>query len=285
MTYFKSKKKRIGKNWPSSLLTIFLAILAIFWMIPFVFMILTSLKSSADIAQNPPWSIPKVWEFHNFKDSWVRGDLTTVGTNSLIVVLIKVPLGLLISSLSAFALARLKLKRSSFVLGVFVIGSMIPIQIGLGPLFGMINDLNLLNNRLGLILPYLAFGIPTQTFMFYNFFKSVPMELDEAANIDGAGAWRLYWNIIAPISKPVFGALFILDFVATWNEFAMASTLMQDQKMYLIPQAIQNFNTQYVTSWGQVNAFVISTMLPVLVMYLIFQRFFTSGALSGAVKG
>jgi raffinose/stachyose/melibiose transport system permease protein len=121
--------------------------------------------------------------------------------------------------------------------------------------------------------------------MFYNFFKSVPMELDEAANIDGAGAWRLYWNIIAPISKPVFGALFILDFVATWNEFAMASTLMQDQKMYLIPQAIQNFNTQHASSWGQVNAFVISTMLPVLVMYLIFQRFFTSGALSGAVKG
>jgi len=285
VTYFKSKKKRKGKNWPSSLLTITLALLAIFWMIPFVFMILTSLKSSADIAQNPPWALPKVWEFHNFEDSWVRGDLKTVGTNSLIVVLIKVPLGLLISSLSAFALARLKLKRSSFVLGVFVIGSMIPIQIGLGPLFGMINDLNLLNNRLGLILPYLAFGIPTQTFMFYNFFKSVPMELDEAANIDGAGSWRLYWNIIAPISKPVFGALFILDFVATWNEFAMASTLMQDQKMYLIPQAIQNFNTQYVTSWGQVNAFVISTMLPVLVMYLIFQRFFTSGALSGAVKG
>ena len=285
MTYFKSKKKRKAKNWPSSLLTIFLAILAIFWMIPFVFMILTSLKSSGDIAQSPPWALPKVWEFHNFKDSWVRGDLKTVGFNSLIVVLIKVPLGLVISSLSAFALSRLKLRRSSFVLGVFVIGAMIPIQIGLGPLFGMINDLNLLNTRLGLILPYLAFGIPTQTFMFYNFFKSVPMELDEAANIDGAGAWRLYWNIITPISKPVFGALFILDFVATWNEFAMASTLMQDQKMYLIPQAIQNFNTQYVTSWGQVNAFVISTMLPVLVMYLIFQRFFSSGALSGAVKG
>lgn len=285
MTYFKSKKKRKAKNWTSSLVTIFLAILAIFWMTPFVFMILTSLKSSGDIAQSPPWALPEVWEFHNFKDSWVRGDLKTVGLNSLIIVLIKVPLGLVISSLSAFALARLKLRRSSFVLGVFVIGAMIPVQIGLGPLFGMINDLNLLNTRLGLILPYLAFGIPTQTFMFYNFFKSVPMELDEAASIDGAGAWRLYWNIIAPISKPVFGALFILDFVATWNEFAMASTLMQDQKMYLIPQAIQNFNTQYVTSWGQVNAFVISTMLPVLVMFLIFQRFFTSGALSGAVKG
>ncbi len=280
----EKRQHKEGRIW-KIILTFSLGLIAIFWMIPFVFMFLTSLKSNGDIAQNPPWSLPKIWEWHNFKDSWARGDLKTVGLNSLIITLIKVPLGLIISSLAAFALSRLRLKKSTFVLGIFAIGSMIPIQIGLGPLFSMINNLNLLNTRIGLILPYLAFGIPTQTFMFYNFFKSVPMELDEAARIDGASSWRLYWNIIAPISKPVFGALFILDFVATWNEYAMAATLMQDQKMYLIPQAIQHFNTQYVSSWGELNAFVISTMLPVLIMYLVFQRFFTSGALSGAVKG
>ncbi len=262
-----------------------LSVLAIVWMIPFVFMFLTAVKSNQDIAANPPWSLPKVWEWHNFKDSWLSGDLKTVGLNSFIVSMIKVPLGLVISSLAAFALAKLNLRRSTVLLGAFAIGSMIPIQIALGPLFGIINNLNLLNTKLGLILPYLAFGIPIQTFMFYNFFSSVPRDLDEAARIDGAGSWRLYFSIVMPISKPVFGALFILDFVATWNEYAMAATLMLDQKMYLIPQAILQFNTQYTSSWGQLNAFVISTMLPVLIIYLIFQRFFTSGALSGAIKG
>ncbi len=91
--------------------------------------------------------------------------------------------------------------------------------------------------------------------------------------------------MILPLSAPVFGALFNLDFVATWNEYAMATTLLQDQGMFMIPQAIQHFNSEFQTQWGQLNAFVISTMLPVLVVYLLFQRFFTSGALSGAVKG
>ena len=135
--------------------------------------------------------------------------------NSLVVALVKVPLGLFLSSAAAFALARLNLRRSGLVLGVFAIGSMIPIQIALGPLFSIINNLDLLNTKLGLLLPYLAFGIPTQTFMFYNFFKSVPKELDEAARIDGASNWQLFRQVILPLSAPVFGALFILDFVAT----------------------------------------------------------------------
>lgn len=282
----KKEKSRLEGNPVWNWITwAILAILALFWMIPFVFMFLTAVKSNQDIAANPPWSLPKIWEWHNYKDSWIRGDLKHVGVNSFVISMIKVPLGLVISSLAAFALSKLNLKRSTVLLGAFAIGSMIPIQIALGPLFSIINNLNLLNTRLGLTLPYLAFGIPMQTFMFYNFFRSVPKELDEAARIDGAGPWRLYFNIVMPISKPVFGALFILDFVATWNEYAMAATLMQDQKMYLIPQAIQHFNTQYTSSWGQLNAFVISTMLPVLIIYLIFQRFFTSGALSGAIKG
>lgn len=285
MNRVKPRSRLEGNPFWGWILWLVLGLLALVWLIPFVFMFLTAVKSNQDIAANPPWSLPKVWEWHNFMDSWIRGDLRHVGVNSFIVSIIKVPLGLVISSLAAFALSKLNLKRSTVFIGAFAIGSMIPIQIALGPLFSIINNLNLLNTRLGLMLPYLAFGIPMQTFMFYNFFRSVPKELDEAARIDGAGPWRLYFNIVMPISKPIFGALFILDFVATWNEYSMATTLMQDQKMYMIPQAIQHFNTQYTSSWGQLNAFVISTMLPVLIVYLIFQRFFTSGALSGAIKG
>lgn len=281
----KTKSRLEGNPLWDRVLWIVLVLIALIWLIPFVFMFLTAVKSNQDIAANPPWTLPMTWEWQNFRDSWVRGDLRNVGVNSFVVSMIKVPLGLVISSLAAFALSKLNLKKSTIMIGAFAMGAMIPIQIALGPLFSIINNLNLLNTRLGLMLPYLAFGIPMQTFMFYNFFRSVPKELDEAARIDGAGPWRLYFNIVMPISKPIFGALFVLDFVATWNEYAMASTLMQDQKMYLIPQAIQQFNTQYTSSWGQLNAFVISTMLPVLIVYLIFQRFFTSGALSGAIKG
>ena len=262
-----------------------LAALATVWLVPLAFMFITSLKSNGDISTNAPWNLPEVWMWSNFPDSWVRGNLAQVGWNSLLVAGIKVPLGLALSSMAAFALARLNLKRGTVILMIIAIGSMIPIQIALGPLFGIINQLDLLNTHLGLLLPYLAFGIPTQVFMFYNFFSSIPKELDEAARIDGTNNWQLFFRIILPISGPVFGALFILDFVATWNEYAMATTLLQDQAMYMIPQAIQHFNTAYQSEWGQLNAFVISTMIPVMIVYLAFQRFFTSGALSGAVKG
>ena len=182
------------------------------------------------------------------------GNLWVTGANSLIVALI-IPLGLLLAALAAYALARIKPLGARLLVVIFAIGSMVPIQIGLGPLFQTMLKLNLLDSKPGLILPYLAFGIPYQVFMLYGVFKSIPEEVEESARIDGAGTFRIFWQICLPLVKAALAALFVLDFVATWNEYAMATTLLQSQSQWTIPLAVQSFNTQHPTEYGPMNAF------------------------------
>lgn len=272
-------------NYANIGLWIALVISCILWALPFVFMLLTSLKSQADISNSSIWSLPKEWKWSNYPDAAEKGDLWTVGKNSLFIALIKVPVGLFLSSLAAFAIARLRFRGHKVVLLVIALGSMVPIQIALAPMFTTMDSLGLLNSRVGILLPYLAFGIPFQTFFMYGFFKGIPRELDESARIDGAGNLRLFFQVILPVAKPALAALFILDFVATWNEFAIALTLLSDASKQTVPLSLQNFSTQFTNSYGQLNAYIAMSILPVLIVYLMFQRFFTSGALSGAVKG
>jgi raffinose/stachyose/melibiose transport system permease protein len=266
---------------------VWLAVLvaAVFWALPFVFMFFTSIKSQQDIFHGSPFLPPSDPAWNNFPDAVRRGDLLTAGFNSLVIAVIKVPLGLAVSSLAAFALARLRFRRQRLLLAAIVLGTMVPIQIAVAPLFRIIYDLGLLNTHAGVILPYIAFGIPFQVFVLYGAFRAIPRELDEAARIDGAGNGTLFVRVVLPLSRPVLGALFILDFVATWNEFAIALAILQSKASYTVPLALQAYNAQFTSSYGQLNAAIILTMLPVLIVFLLFQRYFVSGAFSGAVKG
>lgn len=281
----RSVQRHARRDWANVGLWISLLVSAAIWAVPFVFMFLTSLKSKADIAQSSTWSLPTEWVWSNYGQAVETGNLWVTGANSLIVAVIKVPLGLALAALAAYALARIKPLGARLLVVVFAIGSMVPIQIGLGPLFQTMLKLGLLNTKPGLILPYLAFGIPYQVFMLYGVFKSIPEEIEESARIDGAGTFRIFWQICVPLVKPALAALFVLDFVATWNEYAMATTLMQSQSQWTIPLAVQSFNTQHATDYGPMNAFIFMSAVPVLVVYLLFQRYFVSGAFTGAVKG
>lgn len=279
------RDRRRPRDWVGVGLWIALAISALAWALPFIFMFLTSVKSKADINQLSTWDLPSVFLWSNYSDAVETGDLWVTGGNSLLIALVKVPLGLLLASATAFALARLRFRRHKIVLGLFVVGSMVPIQVALGPLFTTMLRLDLLDSRAGLMLPYLAFGIPYQVFMLYGFFRAIPDELDESARIDGASTFRVFWTICLPLARPALAALFILDFVATWNEYAIATTLLQSQGNWTIPLAVQSFSSQHATDYGALNAFIIMSAVPVLIVYLLFQRYFVQGAFSGAVKG
>jgi raffinose/stachyose/melibiose transport system permease protein len=273
------------RDWVGIGLWIALAISALAWAMPFIFMFLTSVKSKADINHLSTWDLPSTFLWSNYPSAIDTGHLWVTGGNSLIISLIKVPLGLLLASATAFALARLRFRHHKVVLGLFVVGSMVPIQVALGPLFGTMLKLGLLDSRMGLILPYLAFGVPYQVFMLYGFFRAIPDELEESARIDGASTFRIFWQICLPLARPALAALFILDFVATWNEYAMATTLLQSQSNWTIPLAVQGFSAQHSTDYGSLNAFIIMSAVPVLIVYLMFQRYFVQGAFAGAVKG
>lgn len=278
-------RRRKPRDWVGIGLWISLAISAIAWAMPFVFMFFTSVKSVADVSQVSTWRLPSHLLWSNYASAVDTGSLWVTGANSLIIAVIKVPLGILLASATAFALARLRFRHHKLVLGLFVVGSMVPLQVALGPLFTTMLKLGLLDSRMGLMLPYLAFGIPYQVFMLYGFFRNIPDELEESARIDGASTFRIFWQICLPLAKPALAALLVLDFVGTWNEYAMARTLLQSQSNWTIPLAVQSFSTQHGTDYGPMNAFIIMSAVPVMIVYLMFQRYFVEGAFAGAVKG
>jgi raffinose/stachyose/melibiose transport system permease protein len=266
-------------------LWISLVVVALVWIAPFFFILLTSLKTRPDLIKTGAYGLPTEIAWQNYSKAWNRADLSTTFLNSAIISFTKVPLGLFISSLAAFALTRLRFRSQQALFILFVAGTLIPVQVALGPLFRMILEMGLLNKYLGILLPYIAFGVPYQVFILRGFFRTIPRELDDAARIDGASAFGLYWRIILPLARPALAALFILDFVATWNEFSIALVILQRQDSWTVPLSFQAFMGQFGNNYTELNAAIVMAILPVVIVYLLFQRYFVSGLASGAVKG
>lgn len=266
-------------------LWIALILVALIWVAPFVFIVFTSLKTPAAVTSTGAFMPPTELAFQNYADAWSRGNFASSFFNSVIITVIKVPLGLALSAMAAYALAKIKLRISKALLLVVVFGTMIPFQVMLAPLFTLVNSFGLIDTYPGVILPYIAFGVPYQVFILHGFFKGIPKELSEAALIDGATHFTIFRRIFLPVCLPVLAALLILDFVSTWNEFAMALVLLQDQHMWTLPLGLMSFQGQFSSNYGQLNAAIVMTVLPATIVYLMFQRYFVSGLTSGAVKG
>ncbi|WP_260693497.1 carbohydrate ABC transporter permease [Rhizobium bangladeshense] len=266
-------------------LWIALVLVALVWVAPFVFIVFTSLKSPAAVTSTGAFMPPNELAYDNYSAAWSRGNFANSFFNSVIITVIKVPLGLFLSAMAAYALAKIRLRISKALLLLVVFGTMIPFQVMLAPLFTLVNSFGLIDTYPGVILPYIAFGVPYQVFILHGFFKSIPKELSEAALIDGASHFTIFRRIFLPVCLPVLAALLILDFVSTWNEFAMALVLLQDQHMWTLPLGLMSFQGQFSSNYGQLNAAIVMTVLPATIVYLMFQRYFVSGLTSGAVKG
>ena len=266
-------------------LWVVLLAVAVLWIAPVLFIVATSLKSTQEVMNSSAFAFPTQLATDNYATAWQRGRYNTTFLNSIVVTLIKVPLGLALSAMAAYALARIELPRKKVLLVLVVFGTMIPFQVMLAPLFRLINELGLLNTYIGLWLPYIAFGVPYQVFILHGFFKEVPQELSEAAVIDGASHFTISRRIFLPISLPVLAALFILDFVATWNEFAMALVIMLNSNNWTLPLSLMAFQGEFGSDFGPLNAAIVTTVAPAVLVYLIFQRYFVGGLTAGAVKG
>ncbi|CAI9399198.1 Diacetylchitobiose uptake system permease protein NgcG [Pleomorphomonas sp. T1.2MG-36] len=273
------------RDWVLVGLWISLVVVAAIWIAPFVFIVFTSLKSTAQVTTTSAFAPPADPQFVNYAKAWARGRFDITFVNSAIITAIKVPLGLFLSAMAAYALAKIPMRFGKLILLLILFGTMIPFQVMLAPIFTLVNGLGLIDTYPGVILPYLAFGIPYQVFILHGFFRNIPQELSEAARIDGASHFVTFRRVFLPVSLPVMAALFILDFVATWNEFAMALVLLQDREMWTLPLGLSAFQGQFSRDYGQLNAAIVMTVLPATIVYLIFQRYFVSGLTSGAVKG
>jgi len=259
-----------------------LTLAALIWFAPVITLVLTALKSAGDFAVNGAFSLPQSIRWSNFAEAWDTG-VKNYFWNSVIVTGFKVPVGVVIESLAAFALTHIHFKWADRVFAYVLIGLIVPIQMTLVPLTLLMNALNLIDTLPGLTLLYIGFGVPFGVLVMRGFFRTIPTAIIEAARIDGASYLRIFFKIALPLALPAVVSLCILDGVATWNEFILAQIFLRSDELRTLPLGLVQFSTQFSTQYDQLAAAVLISVVPIVFIFLFFQRYFVSG-MSGAVK-
>lgn len=261
-----------------------LALWAAAVVLPLYILVVSCFKTTAEIYENR-LGLPRSWAFDNFVNAWTRADLGQNFVNSLVVTGGAVLLTILVSAMAAFPLSRYRLGWSSFMLGVFLSGIMLPIRLASVELFTLMKDLDLLDSLTGLILVYTAIRIPFAVFIFANFMKVLSPELDEAARVDGAGETRILFQIVLPQVRPAISIVAIFTAIAVWNDFFFPLIFIFDDRYKTVPLAISVFVGQFRTDWGLVFASLAISMAPILIMYAMLARQIREGVgAQGALK-
>jgi raffinose/stachyose/melibiose transport system permease protein len=269
----------------NSALLVGFTVIALVFVIPFVILVATSIRSDADFLTHGVFSIPQSFRWENFANAWQIGDFATTYKNSALITIVKVPLGLLVSALAAYPLAKMQFRFSGALFIFFVAGLAVPIHVALLPLFVLERQMGILGTLWALLPPYIAFGIPFQVFVLRGFMKGVPTELIEAARVDGANDLVIFARVMLPLITPALATLFIIDAVATWNEFLIALVMLPQAAVHTLPLGLLNFFNQYSGSYTQLSAGLVIGVIPLLIVYVFLQRYLVSGLVSGAVKG
>jgi raffinose/stachyose/melibiose transport system permease protein len=280
MTYRNRKKISIHE----AIIIAVLSLLSITYLYPLLWLITNSLKTDDEMFANP-WSVLPSFQPANYSTAWVSGKIGTSFFNSVLVSLISVAVTIIVASMAAFALKRFKWKLSGLVMGMFLIGIMIPIHSTLIPLFMVFNKVGLLNKYISLVLPYVAFALPTSIFILGGFMASFPKEIEEAAIIDGCSMKGVFWRIIFPLSKSSIATISIFNFVNAWNELMFALIFMTDEKKMTLAVSLTRFKGQYSTSWTIQLAAVVIMVVPSLVTYFFLNDKIIKSLTIGAVKG
>jgi multiple sugar transport system permease protein len=258
---------------------------ALIMLTPFVYMVSTSFKSQAYVLTIPPQFIPDPATVDNYVQVLTTQSFAAYFMNSVVVATTSTVISVLISSMMAYAFARFRFPGRELLFRLVLVGLMVPAIMLIIPQFILAKQLGLLDSLQGMIIFYVAASVSLNTFLLRGFFASIPGELDDAMQVDGANAWTRYWRLVMPLSTPALATTTIFTFLATWDEFAWALTIINDPSKRTLPLAIALFQGQNATQWGLVFAASVIAVLPVIVVFLIFQKYFVQGLTSGAVKG
>jgi ABC-type glycerol-3-phosphate transport system permease component len=263
---------------------VLLAIAAFLLVYPFLYMLSTSFKPRSLVLGDPLQLFPEDPTLDNYIQVLGADNFAKYFLNSAMVAIASTVLIVALSSMMAYAFARLQFPGKRILFTLIIVGLTIPTMMLIIPQFLLARDLQLLNSLQGLVPFYVGTALGFNTFLLSGFFETIPKELDEAMIIDGAGPWRRYWNLALPLSKPALATCVIFAFLGTWDEFAWALTVLNDVEVRTLPIAIALFQGQHSTSWGLVFAASLLAIVPVLIVYIVFQRFFVAGLTSGAIK-
>lgn len=268
---------------PKIITTLVLLFIAFVQLFPLYWMVTFSLKGNKEIFGGNILGLPKEWRFDNYVSVFQSTNISLYLFNSVIVTVVTIIFTLLLSSMVSYAIVRLKWKLSKLVYITFLIGLMLPIHAVLLPLF--VNLKLIHNTYFALILPYVAFEMPLGILILVGFLETIPKELEEAAFIDGASIYCIFFKIILPLLSPALSTITILTFLSSWNELMLALTFINDEKYKTITVGVLEMVGKYSTQWGLIGAGLVISTIPTIIMYIFLSNQVQKSLTSGAVKG
>ncbi|MFC5451303.1 carbohydrate ABC transporter permease [Paenibacillus aestuarii] len=252
---------------------------------PLIWMVFYSLKNNDEIFVTNPFGLPTHFRFENYVNAWNKFNVPSYIANSTFVASVTTLAVVLIAVMFSYAIARLRWKFREAVRMYMIIGMFIPMQVIIIPLAIIVKDFHLTNTYGALLIPYIAFGLPFASMVFYGFLRGIPHEMEESACMDGASIYRAFFRIILPILSPAVSTIIILQFMGTWNEFFLASILITNEKLMTLPIGLIYFQGQHATDWGGMGAVMTIASLPMVILYLFFtDRVERALTVSSAVK-
>lgn len=257
-------------------------VLALVVIVPFLIVIFNAFKTKTE-AINMQLTLPTQLHWENFAKVWKDGNIPRSYLNSLILSVSAVTISVLCSALCAFVLSRNRTKLNRALYIFFSLGLMFPLS--MVTVVKVMRVLGLYNSLFGVTLLFSALLIPLSIFLYYSFVSGIPKELDEAAIVDGAGSVRLFFGIILPVMKPVTVTIIMINFLNAWNDFTIPLYLLPDPDKSVVVQQVYNFYGTFTASWNLVSVTILYAIAPILIIYIIGQKYIISGMVAGAVKG
>ena len=276
---------RFSKTTRKVILYTVLTAIALVQIFPLYWLFTFSLKDNIQIFQTNPLGLPNPYHFENFTDVLEKGKVASFLLNSVLVTVSTIFISTILSTMAAYAIARMKWKWSNTTLLFFLMGMMIPLHATLVPLFIFLKRTSLYDTPFALILPYVAFAIPMAIYIFVGFFKTIPREMEEAACLDGMSIYGIFLRIMVPLIRPAIATVAIFTYLSCWNELMFAISFISKPQWKTLTVGIMGMVGMYATNWGALGAGLVVATVPTLIIYLLMsgeiQKSFTTGALKG----
>jgi len=261
----------------------FLAVLVAITILPFLSIFTTALYPSGTVPVGLSWPADPQWG--NFLEAFQVANMRALLASSVFIVLAVVPLSLVISTMAGFAIGLLRIPGARFLLLLFIFGLTLPFEGIITPLYFLARQMGILNTRLAIVLPLIGLFMPFAVFWMRAHFANMPSEISEAARVDGASTWDLFWRIHVPLARAPIASLGILMAVWAWNQFLLALVLVEDPTQRTMAGALGAFQGHYATDIPLLSAGTVLILLPTLILFIVFQRHVIAALLQGSVKG
>ena len=259
-------------------------ILAVTFLMPIAFALISAFKSNGEILKNPV-ALPTSLYLQNFKDLFVQSDFVTAIKHSLILTIVSEVLIICIVPMAAYAIERCESKITKLIYVYFLSGMMIPFHLYMFPLFKQMRTFGIFGTLVGPIVSYVAGSVAFGTLLYSSFLKGIPLEIEEAAKIDGCHAFQTFWKITFPLLGPCTASMVVLNGLGIWNDFLLPYLVLPSNKAKTITVEVYSFVGQYTARWDIVFAGTVCSIIPALLIFVLLQKYFVKGIMAGAAKG